>query len=276
MDIKRLAILGVVASLAFSQVKIAEAGEGTFVVAEPSVSDASDGNDPLETFNRGIFSFNEALLKYVLNLIAAVYSDYVPDPVQDGIGNVLSNLNSPAILANDILQSEFVRAGETAARLVVNSTIGIGGLLDVGDRMGLEAHTEDLGQTLAVWGVGEGFYLVLPLLGPSNPRDAIGKFGQGYFDPLSQWTGNTGRDGISHVRSGMSGLDKYSGVVDGLDEIKKTSLDYYATIRSLYRQNRLSEIRNGREEDLPPIPDFGFGDNEDGPEDNRLSANALP
>jgi phospholipid-binding lipoprotein MlaA len=221
-------------------------------------ADIDDANDPLETMNRAIFSFNDFILKYFLRPVGSAYRDYIPGQVRDVIGNFLHNLNSPVILANDLLQFEFKRAFTTFNRFAINTTVGVLGIGDAAAEWGLEKHKEDLGQTFAVWGVGEGFYLVLPLMGPSNPRDAIGKFADGYLDPVNTWAGNTGRQYISYSRSAVSGLHLYSGLIDELDEIKKTSVDYYATIRSLARQKRAAEIRNGKEADLPPIPDLGF------------------
>src|SRR5690606_17780478 len=115
--------------------------------------------------------FNDMVDTLVLQPAAATYRFIVPEPVQDGIRNVLRNLNGPVILANDLLQGEFDRAGDTAMRFLINSTIGLAGIFDVASDWGYEYHDEDFGQTLASWGVGEGFYLVLPLLGPSNLRD---------------------------------------------------------------------------------------------------------
>jgi len=128
----------------------------------------------------------------------------------------------------------------------------------VGAKLDLPKHSEDLGQTLAVWGVGEGFYLVLPVFGPSNPRDGIGRLVDGYFDPLNLWATNTEREYITYSRMGVTAVSVYTHLRDELDDVKKTSVDYYATIRSLYRQKRASEIRNGAEGKLPPIPDLGF------------------
>jgi phospholipid-binding lipoprotein MlaA len=221
-------------------------------------ADVEDANDPLESINRAIFGFNDFMLEYLLRPVGIAYRDYVPGALRDVIGNFLHNLNTPVIFANDLLQFEFERALTTFNRFAINTTVGFLGFGDAAAEWGMEKHKEDLGQTLAVWGVGEGFYLVLPILGPSNPRDAIGKFADGYFDPLNAWAGNTGRDYISYSRSVVSGLHLYSGLIDELDEVKKTSVDYYATIRSLARQKRAAEVRNGREADLPPIPDLGF------------------
>ena len=126
--------------------------------------------------------------------------------------------------------------------------------------MGIERHGEDFGQTLAVYGMGEGFYLVLPIFGPSSPRDAFGKLViDPYLDPLGLWLGNTDRQNIEYTLTGAKGLDEYAGIVDELNQVKKTSVDYYAAVRSLYRQKRKTEINNGSILELPPIPDLSYG-----------------
>ncbi|MCC7017665.1 MAG: VacJ family lipoprotein [Rhodospirillales bacterium] len=217
-----------------------------------------DVNDPLEPLNRAIFAFNEVFLDYLLGPISQVYEEVVPSLIREGIRNILFNLNTPVVLANDILQGEPQRALETLGRAVVNSTVGMGGMIDVGAELGVRRHNEDFGQTLGVWGVGEMFYVVLPLLGPSNPRDAVGKLlVDGYFDPLGLWFDNADRDAEKWARVGMKGVDEYSNVRSDLEQVKKTSIDYYAAIRSLYRQKRATEISNGRDIKLPPIPDLG-------------------
>lgn len=216
-------------------------------------------NDPLEPVNRVIFDFNEIVFEYVLGPIAHTYIKYIPVKGRRGVSNFLQNLSEPVNLANNLLQLEFKRAGDTAARLAVNSTVGVLGVLDVADGMGLELAEEDFGQTLGVWGVGEGFYVVLPVFGPSSPRDAVGKLlVDSYFDPVGMYLSNTDQDEISYTLLAVGGVAEYAGVVEDLEQIKKTSIDYYAAIRSLYRQKRKSEISNGSEVDLPPIPDIGY------------------
>ena len=216
----------------------------------------SEGNnDPLERMNRIIFEFNESLQDYLLRPAANFYNKHVNATVRLGIGNFLSNLSSPIILANDLLQFNIDRAITTFSRMLINTTFGILGLADVATELGIERHKEDFGQTLGSYGVGEGFYLVLPLFGPSNPRDAIGKlFVDTYFDPVGHYASQD----INWAITGGSAIDEYSGIVDELNQVKMTSVDYYAAIRSLYRQKRKSEISNGSELELPPIPDLGY------------------
>lgn len=215
--------------------------------------------DPLEPLNRVIFKFNELFRGFILGPATEIYSIFIPPPVRTAIGNVLANLRTPIVLANDVLQGRPGAAWQTTQRFAINSTLGIGGIVDRAAKMGIEGHDEDFGQTMGVWGVGEGFYLVLPLFGPSNPRDAVGKHVvDGYFDPLDMWLDNTNRDAAVWARASVGGVDTYSGVVDELDQIRKTSIDFYAALRSMYRQKRAAEIRNGAGDDLPPIPDIDY------------------
>ena len=217
-------------------------------------------NDPLESMNRVIFDFNEVLQDVLLRPVAKFYNATVNVTVRQGISNFLNNLSSPVIFANDLLQGEFERALTTFGRAFINTTIGIVGLADVAAELGIERHDEDFGQTLAVYGMGEGFYLVLPIFGPSSPRDALGKLViDSYLDPLGLWLDNTDRDNIQYTLTGAEGLDEYAGIVDELNQVKKTSVDYYAAVRSLYRQKRKAEINNGSILELPPIPDLSYG-----------------
>jgi phospholipid-binding lipoprotein MlaA len=239
--------------------------------------EADDVNDPLEPMNRGIFAFNEFFLEWVLGPISGVYKDFVPDSVRESVGNILHLVKSPIILANDILQWEWERAWITTQRTVVNATIGVAGTFDVAaNSLDLPRHSEDFGQTLAVWGVGEGFYLVLPFFGPSNPRDGIGKFLDAFAHPLTRWAANTDREEITYGLFSASAVHQYSEIKDELDQIRKTSIDYYAAIRSMYRQKRAAEIRNGAEVELPPIPDLGLGIDGEDMEKPSASAGGKP
>jgi len=237
---------------------LAEGDSADVNLAQASEEEAV--NDPLESMNRAIFEFNEGLQDVLLRPLAKFYNATVNLTVRQGISNFLDNLSSPVVFANDLLQGEFERALITFGRAFINSTIGIVGLADVATELGIERHDEDFGQTLAVYGMGEGFYLVLPIFGPSSPRDAIGKLViDSYLDPLGLWLDNTDRDNIQYTLTGAEGLDEYAGIVDELNQVKKTSVDYYAAVRSLYRQKRKAEINNGSILELPPIPDLSYG-----------------
>ena len=211
-------------------------------------------NDPFESTNRVLFDYTIKVDKAVLRPTAIAYRRVVPNDVRTSIRNFLNNLSSPAIFVNDVLQGEMDRAGVTALRAGVNTTLGIGGILDVAARWGYQRHSEDFGQTLAVYGIGEGPYLFVPLLGPGNPRDLLG-FVIGFaFDPLSyvQW-GN--EIFVPFTRFGVDLVDLRERNIETLDDVELNSLDFYASIRSLYRQTRDNEIRNGATE-VQDLPDF--------------------
>jgi phospholipid-binding lipoprotein MlaA len=217
-------------------------------------SDPSGQNDPYEQTNRSIFAFDQSVDHAVARPVAVFYNHAVPGPLRDGIHNVLSNLDSPVVFANDLLQGETTRGGQTLGRAIVNTTIGFGGLADVASKIGIPGHDEDFGQTLAVWGAGEGPYLVLPLAGPSNPRDVAGIGGDVALDPFTYINWST--SGLAYaLRAGFGVLDLRARNVDNLDQIERTSVDLYATTRSLYRQHRNAEIRNGAPdtENLPNL-----------------------
>jgi phospholipid-binding lipoprotein MlaA len=222
--------------------------------AQRAADGPQDANDPLENWNRAVFTSSIALDKLVFRPVAIVYRDAVPLQARDLVRNFLNNLNSPVILTNDLLQGEGDRAKITLVRAGVNTTIGVGGLFDIAQRWGFDRHSEDFGQTLAVWGVGEGPYLFFPIIGPGNPRDLIGRGIDFLFDPLTyvQW-GDAYY--VPAARFGVDYLDLRARNVDTLDELEKTSLDYYASVRSLYRQTRDNEIRNGATE-VQDLPDF--------------------
>ena len=148
-------------------------------------------------------------------------------------------------MANDLLQGEFNRGIITAARAVINSTAGIVGFIDVAEKFGLDGHKEDFGQTLGVWGIGEGFYVILPLLGPSNPRDAFGQiFIDSFFDPLDYYLDENELNELGYGLSALGGVVTYAKVVDHLQRLQESSIDFYGTLRSLYLQRRKSEILN--------------------------------
>jgi phospholipid-binding lipoprotein MlaA len=226
--------------------------------AKPN-GDDEDVNDPLEPLNRIIFEFNEGIQDAFLRPITKFYNENVNVTIRQGIGNFLDNLSSPVVIVNELLQGEIESAMRTLSRALINSTLGIGGLADVAEEMGIEGRDEDFGQTLGVYGVGEGFYLVLPVFGPSNPRDAVGKFLiDSYFDPIGMALDDADETTIIYSLAAMRGIDEYAGIVDELNQVKKTSVDYYAAVRSLYRQKRKAEIRNGSSLELPPIPDLSY------------------
>lgn len=228
--------------------------------ASPSTSEQQQAatyeeefNDPFENANRKIFEFNQFVDRNAIVPVAKAYRAALPDPVRDSLRDFLNNLREPLVFVNDTLQGQFDRAGKDVARFVVNSTVGMAGTVDVMGRWGIPYHEEDLGLTLGAWGIPEGPYLVVPVLGPSTPRDLGGQVAEGFGDPWNRlvtgdpWT----LYWIPFARGFVSGIDQRSRYIETLADIERTSLDYYATIRSLYRQRRAALIRHERE-NLPP------------------------
>jgi phospholipid-binding lipoprotein MlaA len=208
--------------------------------------------DPLEHLNRKIFTFNQAADRHVILPVAKAYRAALPDPARDSIRDFLKNLDGPVIFANDALQADFPEAGKTLARFALNSTIGIAGFVDIAGRWGIPYHDDDFGVTLGVWGVPPGPYLVVPILGPSDPRDLAGNAVDGYADPWDYTASHNGYVWIPFVRGAISGIDTRSRYIKTLADLERTSLDYYAAIRALYLQRRAALIRH--EKNLPPNP----------------------
>ena len=203
-----------------------------------------DENDPFEIPNRFIFAANQTLDVAIFRPIAVLYRDLVPEYLRQRVHLALRNLGEPVTLANDLLQGEWERAGTTADRFLLNSTGGGLGFWDVATDLGHPYRREDFGQTLGVHGVGEGPYLMLPILGPSNLRDATGKVVDHFLDPFTYIADETGKEEWQLYRFALDGLDFRTRNLETLDEIERDALDFYARLRSLYRQKRESEIRN--------------------------------
>jgi phospholipid-binding lipoprotein MlaA len=201
-------------------------------------------NDPIEPWNRAMFFVNDGLDTLVLRPAAEAYRIFIPPPIRTAVNNMLGNIRSPVILLNDVLQGETHRAGNTLGRFVLNTTLGIGGILDVATDFGLPAHSEDFGQTLAVWGASEGPYLFIPGLGPSNPRDLLGTGVDAVTNPISAITGGEIFDPVTVTRISVQVLDTRERLIEPLDALRAGSLDPYAALRSAYRQRRAAEISN--------------------------------
>lgn len=219
-------------------------------------------SDPLEPMNRAIFAFNEAADKTVISPAVKVYKAVVPKPPRDGISNVMRNLREPWVFINDILQFKFKRAGKTLGRFVVNSTVGIGGLFKVSEKMGIEYHSEDFGQTLATWGFGDGPYIVLPFLGPSNLRDTTGFATYFFYDPVGMALDKKGKFvDASLIRTAIDAWDLRVQFDDVLKELYLED-DPYVFARTVYWQNRRYEIYDGNPPPLEGEEDL-FDDLED-------------
>jgi len=210
-------------------------------------------HDPWEKTNRDIFTFDVWVEHNVGHPVDNVYRKVFPEPARKGIHNATTNLRSPVILANDVLQGDFSKAAKTLGRIVVNSTIGLGGLIDVAKDIGMPFHDNDFGVTLGKGGAAEGSYLVLPFIGPKPPRDLVGEAVDSFFDPL-YWARFNNKDTWLLVRGGVATLDTVDDRRNEFDTIERTSLDFYATIRNLYRQNRAALIRG--EDSKVQLPDF--------------------
>ena len=211
------------------------------ITSSPIKAQPSAG-DPLETFNRGSFAFNLALDKYLLRPVAKTYRFVTPGFVRTGVTNALENLSTPVTVANDLLQGEPERATEGVGRFMFNTIFGLGGFVDVGGMLGMpERHREDFGQTLAVYGVGPGPYIMVPLLGPSNPRDLVGTVVDFAFDPFTFFVPTSG----SLARRGTAVVSFREANLETIDELQRTSIDFYAATRTLAQQLRETEIRNG-------------------------------
>ncbi len=211
-------------------------------------------NDPWEKTNRDIFDFDVKLDHAVARPIAKGYRAAVPEPVREGIHNAITNLNSPVVLANDVLQGNGDKAANTFGRIVINSTVGIGGLIDVASKFCIPGHDNDFGITLGKAGVQEGSYLVLPFAGPMPPRDLLGSGVDTAFDPLT-YAQFHGRDTWMVVRFGIGVLDSRTSQLDAVETIERSSIDFYATTRNLYRQSRNAKINEGKpgSEELPNL-----------------------
>jgi phospholipid-binding lipoprotein MlaA len=233
------------------------------VVLSGPVRAQVDEKDPLEPLNRAFFEFNRVLDGMFLEPFARIYRYVTPQFLRDAVRNFLDNLDTPVVLANDILQGEPYRAEKTIGRFMLNTIMGLGGLIDVGGLLGMpERHKEDFGQTLAVYGVGEGPYLVLPLLGPTNPRDTFGFVVDFAFDPMTY----VAPTDIALARFGTDLLSFREQNIEAFEEVKRSSIDLYAATRTLARQLRASEIRNGAPPPLDDIYDEDLYDLDD-PED---------
>ena len=229
--------------------------------------------DPWEGFNRNLFSVHEGIDKAVIEPVARGYRAVTPRFFRSGVSNFLFNLRAPVIFANDVLQFEPTRAGTTVARFGVNTTVGVLGLFDVASRIGLEKHNEDFGQTLGVWGVSAGPYVFIPVLGPTNVRDAFGEIVDRFLDPLNYAT----FEGDGAVRAGrtvLTGLTAREALLDTVEDIRENSLDPYVSIRTSYGLLRQSAIANGAQAPLPEFEEIPQSELE--PAEPTPSAEAAP
>ena len=211
---------------------------------------AEDVKDCFEGLNRATFAFNQGLDKAIFKPISKGYRK-LPMPIRTGTSNVISNLSNLITIPNNVLQGDLKAAGLNTARLTVNTTIGIFGIFDVAQQMGLVKNykKEDYGQTLGTWGVGEGCYLVLPVLGPSTVRDSIGTLasvlgGDPWYNVTVKNDTQYFKDSDYYFSKGTDGINFRSKNIEAFDNLEKNSMDFYASVRSLYIQDRKQKIVN--------------------------------
>ena len=207
--------------------------------------------DCFEKLNRATFAFNQGLDRTIIKPIAKSYRN-LPDPIQKGTSNAVKNLSNLITIPNNILQGDIKNAIINTARLAVNSTVGLLGTIDVANKMGFPKYEkEDYGQTLGVWGVGPGCYIVLPVLGPSTIRDTAGSFanvlgGDPWYNASVHGNNEFLSEGLYITSKAISGIDFRANNIESLDNLEKNSVDFYASLRSLYLQDRENKIKNNQ------------------------------
>jgi len=220
-----------------------------FLVASYSYGEEKEVKDCFEKINRATFAFNMALDKVLFRPVAAGYRK-LPSPVRTGTSNVLNNLSNLVTIPNNILQGDLKAAGNNSIRFIVNSTIGLVGIFDPANALGFEKlEKEDFGQTFGAMGIGEGCYLVLPVIGPSTVRDAVGSLVS--MSGGDAWYNVTVKNDTQYLKESDyyftklgEGVDFRAKNFESYDSLKKTSVDFYATVRSLYLQDRERKIKN--------------------------------
>jgi phospholipid-binding lipoprotein MlaA len=204
-------------------------------------SGAAD-HDPLEPSNRVVFGANEAVYQYLFDPLADVYGFLLPKPVRRAVLRFFDNLGEPAVCLNELLQLNPVGAGRTSARFAINTTVGVGGLFDPARRVGLPRNRTDFGETLGVYGVGQGWYLVVPLLGPSSVRDLVGDVVNGFFHPQNYFLAYAPQ---ALLATG-GGFSRYEAAREELDALRDSSVDFYTAMRGAYLMHRAAEVREAR------------------------------
>jgi phospholipid-binding lipoprotein MlaA len=216
--------------------------------AEPSArAEFEQANDPLEPMNRRIFAVNQIVDKLLFKPVAEAYRTVLPKLIRTTVRNMLENLQEPVIMADNVMQGELHRAGVSFNRFLFNSTVGLAGMIDFAGQHGLPRGNGDFGQTLFSWGIGEGPYLALPILGPSSPRDAFGMAVDAYMDPFRYILTQADPDASTLedpnvARTVVAGIDKRAETIDEINAVEKNSVDFYAQIRSLYSTAHLRRL----------------------------------
>ena len=202
---------------------------------------STNPRDPLEPMNRAIYSFNDGVDQAIIKPVAEGYRAVLPEFARTGISNFFSNINDVLIALNNLLQGKIVNAISDVGRVVVNTTVGILGFMDPATNLGLEKHNEDLGQTLGYWGIGDGAYLMLPILGPSNVRDAVGRIGDYRLDPLTYVESMRARNVLWVTRA----ISQRADLLDTSKILDAAALDPYEFLRDAYLQRRRNLVHDG-------------------------------
>lgn len=232
--------------------KISRIGLSAFLLASALLLSGcavnGDRRDPIEPLNRGIYQFNEVVDKALIKPVAQGYNELLPQPVRTGVGNFFSNLDDVLVIFNDLLQFKLTQAVSDFSRVLWNTTVGVLGLFDVSSSMGLEKHNEDFGQTLGYWGIADGPYIMLPILGPSSLRDTLGRVVDWQVDPLVQHYNVAERNTASVVKveDMRARLLKTDKVLD------EAAIDPYVFLRDAYLQRRRALVFDGN----PPRAKF--------------------
>ncbi|MDZ4759673.1 MAG: VacJ family lipoprotein [Alphaproteobacteria bacterium] len=218
---------------------------------------AENADDPYEGFNRQMYAFNDGLDRAVLEPVAKGYRAVTNEPVREGVTNFVNNLGEPVTFANELLQGKVPNAAGTVSRFVINTTIGLAGLFDTASAFGIRRTDEDFGQTLGVWGVDGGPYLVLPFLGSSNPRDLTGRGIDVALNPFS-YAEFEGDDTLRISRTVLGALSGRERAIETIDNVRSTQLDPYTTVRRFYVRNRAAVIGNSEPmtEKVEDVPDY--------------------
>jgi len=245
-------LFSIVILILFSQFQMMNAvagSDGETEISSNKSNNLTEVKDCFESINRGIFAFNQGLDKAVFKPLAKGYRK-LPQPVRSGTSNVISNLGNVVTIPNNILQGQMKDASMNSIRLIINSTLGIAGIFDVASYYGIEKRDkEDYGQTLGTWGVGEGCYFVLPVLGPTTVRDSIGSLvnvmgGDAWYNVTVANDTQYFNEADYYLSRVTSGVDFRAKNLESFDSLEKTSIDLYASIRSLYLQDRQRKIQN--------------------------------
>ncbi|MDM8560242.1 VacJ family lipoprotein [Candidatus Parabeggiatoa sp. HSG14] len=202
-------------------------------------------DDPFEKMNRGVFAFNKKVDKAVVKPIAKGYRAITPDTVEQGVSNFFNNIDDIIVVANDLMQFKLEQAASDSGRFLINSTVGLLGFFDVATKVGLPKHDEDFGQTLGYWGISSGPYLMLPILGPSSARDAVGLGGNMLLDPRFYYVTTPASSNVVIASSVVEGVDTRAGLLESEKVLRAASLDEYSYMRDAYLARRQYLVHDG-------------------------------